>query len=244
MKKVLSTIMIAIILVSTFYISSYAALGAKVVATADKTEVKAGETVTLTLTIKDIVDAGTGISAFDGTLEYDTNFFESVAAKSPIQMNTQTGKMLWMGLATEETELGQITLKVKSDATGTGNVKIKGIEFSTGEENGTSADISLDVKIGTGNPSTNTPANNTPVNNTPVNNTPTNNTPANNTPANNTPVNNAVKNNTVTSGKKDDTTSSNVLPKTGVKVTMLVAILVLAVISGLAYRHYKKYEEI
>lgn len=253
MKKIISTIIIAIVLLATCYISVYATFGARITAEADKTEVNQGDTVTITLKIGDIVDASAGgVTAAEGILEYDENFFETVGendVEGNLTYSTADKKWLFFSIngATQESEMGKIKLKVKSDAQGTGSFKITSLKSTDGQAEAGSNDISLDIKIASQAPDpgeNNTPTNNTPTNSTPTNNTPSNNTPSNNTLGNNTSRNNAIKNNTVTPGGKDDTTSSTKIPNAGVKATILVLILILAVVSGLTYRHYKKYEKI
>ena len=136
MKKIITSIIILLVSFMSIVNYSYASglqLGATIDISPDKTEVSAGENVTFTITTKDIVNAtenGT-IYAIGGKIVYDTNFFESPTT-SGITLSTETGLFNSTNAVTEGGTNGTITLKVKDDATGSGNVQFTELTASDG----------------------------------------------------------------------------------------------------------------
>ncbi|MBQ9658420.1 MAG: hypothetical protein IJV31_06605 [Clostridia bacterium] len=153
MKKILSSIILILVVIAALStISNAAALQATISITPDKTEVNPGDSVTFTLKLIN----GDDVGAASGVIQYDTNFFESMTHSSGIGINTGTGKFS-MFVTPGEPNIGTFTLKVKSTATGTGNVKFTELEASDSEDIATTPDVSIDIKIKetTEQPSTN-----------------------------------------------------------------------------------------
>lgn len=221
MKKTLSIMAIAILMLTLSMGVVNATTDFKVALTADSTRVDQGGTVVITVSLKDFTANETGINSLIAKLDYDRTVFETVkqadfAAQngwSAITYNENEG-----GLATENAsfmtenhEAFKITLKVKANATiGNTTVTLKEINGSDSETDVYPADqkITLTIKAASGN----TPA---PTNNTPVK-------PANNTPA---PTNNTT------------------MPSTGVVDYILPTIAVVAVVGIFAYVRYNRIDK-
>ena len=142
MKKILSSIILILVVIAALStISNAAALQATILITPDKTEVNPGDSVTFTLKLIN----GDDVGAVAGVIQYDTNFFESMTS-SGIGINTGTGKFSKF-VTPGEPNIGTFTLKVKSTATGTGNVKFTELEASDGVDTANTPDVSMDIKI-------------------------------------------------------------------------------------------------
>lgn len=130
MKKriILLTVLLVCFLTATAYASSYTvAISAK-----SSTSVNLGETVNVTVSLKNI--DGEGIGAIVGKIEYDQNIFEKVTSAdvkacsgwNSIAYNDIDGNAMQGSFTTErasgdiiktDNEIMEITLKVKKDAT-------------------------------------------------------------------------------------------------------------------------------
>lgn len=146
MKKfTASLIMVTIILFGSLTVYA-AALQAKINVTPDKTEVENGDSVVFTITISNIANAQDDlVTAIEGNVKYDTNFFESMTYTG-ITINTNTGKFSKIDSFTNNSNIGTIILKVKKDATGTGEVKFEGLKADDGRDDYTqSTAITPDV---------------------------------------------------------------------------------------------------
>lgn len=114
---------------------------------ANKTSLKPGDTVELTIQLANIDIGNSGINTLEGILEYDTSIFEEVSQDSIQSLNnwsftynnedTQNkGRFLAAILAegvTKDQEIAKITLKVKSGVSYT-NTTIKFVEIATNNE--------------------------------------------------------------------------------------------------------------
>lgn len=136
MKKVLITMLMALVIVSMCFVTSRAEASIKVNVNLDKTTVKAGDTLIFTISTSDFVDiAGEGIFAVSGDLVYDREVFE------PITLSDITGVNGWTSPQLSEDasmfyidrndfintpgEVAQIAFHVRSDATTASNVEIR-----------------------------------------------------------------------------------------------------------------------
>lgn len=136
MKKVLITMLMALVIVSMCFVTSRAEASIKVNVNLDKTTVKAGETLIYTISTSDFVDiAGEGIFAVGGDLVYDREIFE------PITLSDITGVNGWSSpqlnsdasmfyidrtdFISTPGEVAQIAFHVKSDAVTTSDVEIR-----------------------------------------------------------------------------------------------------------------------
>lgn len=220
MKKTLSIMAIAILMLTLSMGAVNAVTDFKVALTADSTRVEQGGTVVITVSLKDFTANETGINSFIATLDYDKTVFETVkqadfAAQngwSAIVYNENEGKLTTenSSFMTENHEAFKVTLKVKANATiGNTTVTLKEINGADTDTDVYPADqkITLTVRAASGN--TPAPSNNTPTNNT----TPTK-------PANNT-----------------------TMPSTGVVDYILPTIAVVAVIGIFAYVRYNRIDK-
>lgn len=249
MKTNFKTVLILLILamvVTLLPTTVRAEYSATVSITPDKTKVQPGDTVNLVVELKDIVDAGTGVTDMQGKMEYDKTFFESITAtQGSYTANEETNTFI-LGTGTPITEEGEqfavLQLKVSSKATGTSRINFTELITSNGEAEPSSPAITLDFEV---EEEGNNGANTTPSENT----TPSNNTTPENTtkPGNNiilgnntTKGNNTIQNNNITA----NTAKQNVLPKAGTEKEMLVGIVVLIGIGIASYVAYKKYQKV
>lgn len=136
MKKVLITMLMALVIVSMCFVTSRAEASIKVNVSMDKTTVKAGEEVVLTISTSDFVDiAGEGIFGLSIDLVYDREIFEPVTLSDITGVNGWTSPQLSSDASmfyidrTDFTstpgEVAKIAFHVKSDAVTTQNVEIR-----------------------------------------------------------------------------------------------------------------------
>lgn len=197
---------------------------------ADKTTLKAGDTVTISLRVSNInIQSGEkGIGAYQGTIVYDTNIFENLKMSSnedwdrPAENQGKITSVRSDGKCTSEAqELAKITLKVKADAkVGETKIQISNFSASNGVENISTKDTSVTVKIEgatTGNQGGSTNGNELKLENS---------------------GNNTNKNQTT---KKTDTSASNKnLPRAGVSNILVITVIVSVVLAIGCYVGYKK----
>lgn len=157
MKKIFLGISIIFILVFMCCNEIYAAnLKATIDIEASATELKAGETVVFTMKIVNIENAEGGVvGAVAGKITYDKNFFEEISSTG-ITLNSDTGDFTKMDSFTNNSSIGTISLKVKSDATGKGNVQFTNLAANDGRDDyeageAKTADKSFEISIKTEN---------------------------------------------------------------------------------------------
>ena len=227
--------------------------------TPDTTQIKAGESVTLSIQVSDI-EAGDGIAIFNTTLEYDADVFDLKV--QPDSAGAWTGTVLENSITitkadyeatSADQEIGKVVLTAKQDVTlGEQTISFTKNEFSDANTTFSVEDVSTTVEIveetnpggnNTSGGNTNTPGGNT---NTPGGNT---NTPSTNTnvPSGNTniPSGNANGGNSSVnysnSGIVNSGKSNNILPKTGTLQNCLIgAIAIMIVIAVGFYIKYRK----
>lgn len=142
MKKTIVILIITTIVLFGNSNSYAAALEAKINVTPDKTEVEKGDSVVFTITISNIENAQDDlVTAIEGNIKYDTNFFENMTYTG-ITVNTNTGKFSKLDSFTNNSNIGTITLKVKSDGAGTGEVKFEGLKSDDGRDDYTGSTAS------------------------------------------------------------------------------------------------------
>lgn len=232
----------------------------------DKTQIKAGESVTLSVNVSDI-DAGDGIAIFNTTLEYDANIFDLKAQSdsagnwtSTVLENSITFTKANYEATSEDQEIGKVILTAKQDAT----LGEKTIAFTKNEFSNTStfsvADVSTTIEIvedtGDDNPDDpnnpddpsnpgddNNPNDPDDNNNTVGGNNNTSSGGNNNTPSggNNTgkPSGGSNSVNYSSSGVVNSGKSDNILPKTGTLQNCLISAIVIAVMVAICF--YIKY---
>lgn len=208
----------------------------------DKTTLKAGDTVTISLKLDNIeIQSGEkGLGSYEGSIVYDKNIFEDLKMignsnwDTPFQNEGRFTSTRTDGKCVSETqEIATITLKVKSNAKeGNTTIQIKDFSASNAVENIPTSNTSIIAKIEKESDKNNTLNTNTSNNgNTNTNNGGTTNNKVQNTTNNKTQ--NTVKNSTTTQTKNiiTNSTAKQSLPKTGISTTLLSIFIVVCVIS-------------
>lgn len=241
MKKYLRIILIALILILAGTLNTYAAT-ATLTANADKTEVKAGDIVTISLS----ANCQTGIEGIDSTLEYDETKLElqslNVDAKfsnmSGIDDSTGKYKLTVISNTTDTlTSETFATLKFKVLDTALADegltVKLSEIEIGDSNDEWTTVDdreITLKVveeNLGTDDNNQEGDNNNQEENN--------------NQEGDN---NNSVENNNSGTNTPDNTQANKKIDYAGLESYALVIIAIIAIVAVISYKKYKKYKNI
>lgn len=140
MKKLLFSI-VTVLLMTVFMMGTVFAevipatnkLEATIEITANKTSVVEGDEVEFTFTIKDLKNAkDDSIAAIEGKVEYNTDFFEFVS--TTFSTGGQSGEKFNVTKVGKEGEVyAKLVLKVKENASGTGDVKFTELMASDGD---------------------------------------------------------------------------------------------------------------
>ena len=166
MKKKLVLISMVFMLLLSVSIASFAAEGnltATLTATADKQNLKAGEEVLITLSLKNISNlTGNGITNITTTIKYDTNIFEEITdgdiTSSLLKIYNDNDSTHELSFTTsngikEDTELAIIKFKVKESVSNT-STTIKFTNTNVSESGGSLVQISdseVPLQIGLSN---------------------------------------------------------------------------------------------
>lgn len=265
------------IIISITGTSRAADYSCKVSLLGNKSEVKKGDSVTFLVKVTNI-QAGEGIASFNGMLEYDSNVFECTVSGDD-EGNWQKQGLVENSLSMTRSDLvanssdqtiAKIVLKAKSDAAiGKQTFKLTKMEFSTGDDTFTVADVSASITIAddTGSGDNNNNNNDNNNNNNNDNNNNNNNNDNNNNNNNNNNADNNNSNNgsngnsssgngsngsgssgsgsTGTETKNPSTinnpsSSNNVIPKTGVTDVLIVGVIIGTIAAVVFYIRYKK----
>ena len=140
MKKLLFSI-VTVLLMTVFMMGTVFAeavnalvkLEATIEITANKTSVVEGDEVEFTFTIKDLKNAkDDSIAAIEGKVEYNTDFFEFLS--TTFSTGGQSGEKFNVTKVGKEGEVyAKLVLKVKENASGTGEVKFTELMASDGD---------------------------------------------------------------------------------------------------------------
>lgn len=222
----------------------------------NKTEIKKGETVTLLVKASEI-QAGEGIAAFNAMLEYDSDAFECTVSSDDDE-NWQKQGLVENSLSMTRSDLvanssdqtiAKIVLKAKSNATtGKKTFKLTKMEFSTGNDTFSVADVSTSITIvddtgsGTGNSNQNTNNTNTNTNTSGnisngAGNGLTNNGSTGSINNGNSATDTNIKN---TSTITNPSSSSNNIPKTGVTDVLIIGEIIGTIAAIVFYVKYKR----
>lgn len=156
-RKNLITILLVlstIILVCSTNVSN-AADNAKIGLTADKTEAVAGDTVKITVKVKDITGITDGIIGLQGNLVYDNTIFESVTFANlnnwdKPDYNETSGSFLTSkgDFVKNDEDVFTISLKLKSDAKlGDTKVQLKDMQVADLDKEYTSTGAEITIKV-------------------------------------------------------------------------------------------------
>jgi len=98
--------------------------------------VQQGEQIEITIKVKDIVDITGGIAGLSAKLEYDTTKLEKVGDGQSLNgfmlVEGETIELAKYPGVTSDTEVAKFTFKAKTDATGSTEIKLTGIEAADG----------------------------------------------------------------------------------------------------------------
>ena len=203
--------------------------------TANKTSIKAGEEITVTIGVSDINMGENGINTLEGKINYDTNIFEAITSNSIQSLNNWTttyndensnlnGKFLAVNLSSgtkENTQIFSVKFKVKETVTEEKDTKIEFKEITSND--GTNlvnvGDKAVTIKINSENSNGATNNSNKEDN-------------SENTQNNTTDKSDSNKENTTTQNKAtatDNTTAKTIIPKAGKSIA--VALLIIALVA-------------
>ena len=153
MKKLLFSI-VTVLLMTVFMMGTVFAeaghetnkLEATIEITANKTSVVEGDEVEFTFTIKDLKNAkDDSIAAIEGKVEYNTDFFEFVS--TTFSTGGQSGEKFNVMKVVKEGEVyAKLVLKVKENASGTGDVKFTELMASDGDMDKAEGDAEASTK--------------------------------------------------------------------------------------------------
>lgn len=213
--------------------------------TSDKTQVSSGDTVTLILTVSDIISES-GIAIYNGLVEYNSEVFELAVQnssngnwKADLLENSITFTKTDLEATKENQEIGKIILKIKSGVSaGKQTITLKSNEFAD-TTSFKIADVSTSVEITEKNESNNDNNSNN-INSSNSDNTYKDNKDSTGStfivdPGNKqTTSESAVANNTNAQAEK--------LPHAGIiGVTVFMSIFVIAIFIGIySLREYRK----
>lgn len=253
-KKTLYYVILFILIISLLAIKVYAASSFTTTLTPSSTSVSADTEVVVTVAVSNLNIDG-GISGFTAYLDYDTDVFETLTDSSVEGLNdwlvtysTSSGKIALVrtSFVTEDQDIMQITLRVKSDAEegAEGTVTLSNVVVTNNDEDITGSNVSTTITVGEESSSGNT-ANNV-TGNTVINitaNTVTNNSENANT--NNATTNtNVITNNGASSYNISTNTSDDDMPYTGSDSGAIAKIILGVVfISLVIYIKFKRIDE-
>ncbi len=161
MKKIFVAILMTIVVMSMCVFTVQAAASVKVQMALDKTTVKAGDTVTLTISTSDFVDvSGDGIFAISGKFVFDKDTFETLTANDiktvngwgTPQLSSDASQIIVdrNNFTNQPGEVMEVTLHVKSTAATNKNVEIRMNNVAITYDGGaTSPDITVGDVVST-----------------------------------------------------------------------------------------------
>lgn len=212
MKKFLCSILVFIMMLSSFVLYSNAA-NASIAFNVSGSNITVGSQFTAILSVTALGDLA-GVNGVSGTLSYDSNYLEYVSMAPGAsgyddpEYRTSTGKFY---ILTEDMVLLgtgpsiAITFRLKAKPSSSTQVAtLSNVAITDGDQEIEFNPVSITLQVNEPEP----PVNNT-VNNTVINNTVNNNTVNNNT-VNNTTVNNTV-NNTAGNNTTNNTTNNTIV---------------------------------
>lgn len=231
----------------------------QVAITSNKTQIKAGETITLQISLKNIhiLSGEKGIGAYSAKLEYDNNVFEKVEVKGNSQWDTpllQNGE--FVSVRTDGTcssldqEIATIALTAKENITSTSTmIKVTNFQASNAVEKiGTSDAVLLVAIQGKQDNNGNNNNNNNQITNEVVNETTnevsnTIQNEQNNSQGNTQQPNQNKVTNTII--KPDNTTKDTKLPQTGdtlsiLMIATMITVGIVAIVVIVKYKMIKK----
>ena len=263
MKKKLMILGFTILFMLANIMTCYAAVEPTAVLNADKTEVKAGETFTVTLS----ATCEDGINGIDTTYTYDTEKLELVSANVASSDFASLGTDNQITVICNSTEsitsadIYVLTFKVKDGVEVDSTAKVSVSEITLDSDAATDSqhtiatqEVTITVKSDTTDPETPTDPENPTDPETPVDpedptdpGTPTDpETPDENGDSTQTPGQSQTTTDgtTVTVGDKDTTIANTAIPKAGINAMIVIAIIASSIGAIVIYRKNQSYRDI
>lgn len=243
--KLIIILIIAIVAISIIPTISKAEYSAKIEVVADKTNVKPGDTVNVTIRLKDVKDAGTGVNAVSGIMKYDSNFFSSVknngvegTSSNQEWYNSNTGVILLDGTTlTSDGDFKVLQFTVSNTATGSTTVNFTKMHSTTGSNEVYSDDVALTFTVGSDN-------NNNNDNSKDENTTPDKDKTNSSTAGNTTKNDGGASTKQISGTESTGVTSKTQLPKAGLKKGIIIAGATLLIVIIGSYALYKRYPKV
>ena len=262
--KKMVVFIVAILAISIIPTMSKAAYSAKMDIVPDKTSVKPGDTINVVINLKDVKEAGTGVGAIAGILNYDSKFFSSVkmdgveAANSNWYVpSTQKFSITASNPLTKDGEFKTLQFTVSDTAVGSSKVEFKDLISSGGgtqddptlEIESKSDDVTLTFTVSSDDNNDNNNGDNNNNNGDSDNGKDENTTPdedkTNPSTTGNTPKNDGGSSTKQISGTgSTGVTSKTQLPKAGIKKGIGIAGGILVVVIVGSYVLYKRYPKV
>ena len=239
MKKVVTIILFIILVLVSLNVKAVSENGSTV--NMSFTQTVNQDSVVITIRLGSFVSVEeNSIMAATMTLDFDNNVISRVEGIGgdgwdvTIQESTKRA-VIETDTANPNTEVAQIIFHINPDAETTeSTVGLKEINIGSStsglDENYNDVTVSFTAneEIPTPPAENETPDQNI-IDNTVGNNSTTNNVVENTSATNNSSVNNSVANRTNTAGNRDNTTSTNRLPDTGIGNILIIAIVIIAI---------------
>lgn len=257
--KLIIILIIAIVAISIIPTMSKAAYSAKMDIVPDKTSVKPGDIINVVINLKDVKEAGTGVGAIAGILNYDSKFFSSVkmdgveAANSNWYVpSTQKFSITASNPLTKDGEFKTLQFTVSDTAVGSSKVEFKDLISSGGgtqddptlEIESKSDDVTLTFTVSSDDNNDNNNGDNNNNNGKDENTTPDEDK-TNPSTTGNTPKNDGGSSKKQISGTgSTGVTSKTQLPKAGLKKGIVIAGGILLVVIVGSYVLYKRYPKV
>lgn len=253
--KKMVVFIVAILAISIIPTMSKAAYSAKMDIVPDKTSVKPGNTINVVINLKDVKEAGTGVGAIAGILNYDSKFFSSVkmdgveAANSNWYVpSTQKFSITASNPLTKDGEFKTLQFTVSDTAVGSSKVEFKDLISSGGgtqddptlEIESKSDDVTLTFTVSSDDNNNNGDSDNGKDENTTPDEDKTNPSTTGNTPKNDGGLSTKQISGTGSTG----VTSKTQLPKAGLKKGIVIAGGILLVVIVGSYVLYKRYPKV
>lgn len=156
-KLKISVIFIISILLFSLNYSNAASISANL--KSDKTSIKKGDEIVVTMNVKEFVDIGDGINAYVANLSFDKEIFEFEKAEGENNWNTPTynSKNILNGstkfastinnFTKTEGDILKITFKIKKDITSDTAINMTNISIATKKDNKTSKVSLNDIEL-------------------------------------------------------------------------------------------------
>lgn len=265
MKKRLLHVIIIFFLITILLIDVVSAFGLSVFMTPSTTNVQTSSEVVIKVKVSNLDVGENGINSFSGTLNYDTEVFEVLTVDDITGLNNWTasytpdsGKIVLFKttFVNSDEELFQITLKTKSEISkNSGAVSLKNIIVSNGDDEISATEVNTSIAIGSGITIVpgNTSSNNTvnkvanKVNNTAISITNKANNVVSNYNNTNTSISNKVNNTSVQVNNtinNNESITNEVVPHTGTRENVRIALIVLLVVAGYIYIKFEKLNKV